>query len=84
MTHTKRYVCSWPECGQRFSEKYLLSAHTNTHLNVRPFKCYINECNKDFTTDIRFKHHLRTIHNIKAKDIQKNTTECKLCISFNV
>ena len=68
--HLKRFVCSWPECDERFSEEHSLSAHMNRHLNVRPFKCYINECNKDFTNNICLKQHLRIVHNIRQKDLK--------------
>ena len=67
--HFKRFVCSWPECGHTCSDNRSLKSHQNTHLNVRPFKCYINEYNKDFTTDDNLKNHLRYVHKIKAKDI---------------
>ena len=67
MTHLKRYVCSWPECGQRFSDPPALTSHMNTHLNLRPFKCSIDGCNKDFKIDKQLKLHIRTVHKTRKQ-----------------
>ena len=61
-SHIKKYFCSWPECGQRFTYNALLKAHLNKHQNLRPFLCYIDCCPKDFLMKPQLDHHIRTVH----------------------
>ncbi|CAG2165369.1 unnamed protein product, partial [Oppiella nova] len=37
LQHLKPIVCSWPACGQRFAQNFMLTEHMNRHQDLRPF-----------------------------------------------
>ena len=60
--HRKRFICSWPECDQRFPDIYLLNEHLNRHQNIKPFKCTFNGCPKEYFSRLSLRFHLKTVH----------------------
>lgn len=58
-------------CG-KMVEKSRMEAHTNQHLNVRPYACDLNNCNKQFYSAYALTTHKRVHHT-------NQTFECKIC-----
>lgn len=44
----KRYVCNYKGCGKKFTRRYNVRSHVQTHLCDRPFVCEHEGCNKAF------------------------------------
>ncbi|CAG2118778.1 unnamed protein product, partial [Medioppia subpectinata] len=61
--HDRIYRCSWPECGQNYSAKVLLSEHMDRHLNVKSHKCLYVGCGKQFFSKNNFESHMKRVHN---------------------
>ncbi|EPX74564.1 calcineurin responsive transcription factor Prz1 [Schizosaccharomyces octosporus yFS286] len=58
------FVCSFPNCGKRFTRAYNLKSHMNTHTNYRPFQCSI--CGKSFARQHDKRRHEQLHSGIKA------------------
>ena len=58
-THTgeKPYVCSWENCGWKFSRSDELTRHFRKHTGNKPFKCHL--CHKAFSRSDHLALHMR-------------------------
>jgi len=63
----KPFLCSWPDCGQSFSQKASLKDHLNVH--EKKYEC--NSCKKSFGRERYLVMHMKTCVKLD-KDEQNN------------
>ncbi|RKO98723.1 hypothetical protein CXG81DRAFT_2305, partial [Caulochytrium protostelioides] len=51
------FVCSYPDCGMRFSRNIKLERHYRTHTGERPFHCPAPGCGKSYARKDHLGRH---------------------------
>ena len=54
----KIFTCTYENCGKKFTRRYNVRSHIQTHLSDRPFAC--TYCPKSFVRQHDFNRHLKT------------------------
>ncbi|XP_065213590.1 gastrula zinc finger protein XlCGF58.1-like [Planococcus citri] len=63
MSTTRKFVCSWSDCGSLFTRKDALSRHIKTvHKNQRDYVCDRPKCGHTYTTSYHLKRHILCAH----------------------
>ncbi|XP_063835991.1 uncharacterized protein LOC135085165 [Ostrinia nubilalis] len=57
LVHEQTKACICNVCGVRIPNKYNLSSHMRTHINVRPYKCAYDGCKASFKDKGTLKKH---------------------------
>jgi len=57
-----KFHCAHEGCGKAFHEKKLLTAHTRTHTDERPFACPHPGCDKAFRARNALAYHRKALH----------------------
>ena len=62
--HTKRDLvkCKWPNCGMKFTKRYLYFHMINTHQNTNQFKCEFDGCELVTKYKSNLKQHIKKKH----------------------
>ena len=59
-----KFCCDYENCGKKFYERKLLTAHTRTHTDERPFICPHIGCDKAFRARNALAYHVKALHEI--------------------
>ncbi|XP_054154591.1 zinc finger protein 419-like [Oppia nitens] len=71
MDNNKQFKCFWPKC------RYLKQHKRTNHLNIKPFKCDVDNCGKQFAIKSQLLRHQRKHTGIKP--FKCNVNECNKC-----
>ncbi|KAI5634453.1 hypothetical protein NE865_12879 [Phthorimaea operculella] len=72
-SNVKSYECKF--CGKGFLKPYQLNQHLNVHTGARPYVCVA--CPKTFASLPNWQKHVRRMHNIDPKTVNKPQYEQK-------
>lgn len=50
-----RFVCTEEGCGKAFLTSYSLKIHIRVHTKVKPYECFVSDCDKAFNTRYRYE-----------------------------
>jgi uncharacterized Zn-finger protein len=57
-----KFSCNFPNCGKRFSSKWILQRHKNSHFDFNFYKCDQIGCNKTYKSKENLKIHIMNKH----------------------
>lgn len=70
--HIKRHLkldskqCS--KCFKTFSKEFVIKNHISSHLQNRPYLCFMDNCNGSFINLSQLRFHIKSYHEVISKD----------------
>lgn len=64
----RRFRCRWRGCDARFTDSSNCRSHELTHLDARPFVCFVPHCGIAFARCQALKSHVRSAHRLRLDD----------------
>jgi uncharacterized Zn-finger protein len=58
----KRFECIYLNCARKFSYKWMLERHYNSHFCFKLFKCKVQGCDKSYKSKENLQLHVQNIH----------------------
>ncbi|CAE7505018.1 ZNF845 [Symbiodinium microadriaticum] len=60
---SRSFKCDHPGCNKAYKRKVDLEDHKAVHLEVKPFRCTVESCDRSFTTKQSLMSHIGRVHN---------------------
>ncbi|XP_032512318.2 zinc finger protein 43-like isoform X1 [Danaus plexippus] len=86
LASNKKYSCPFDGCKSEFNRPYRLAQHRLVHVNVKPFTCYVANCDKAYTSKSHLDRHVNSAHKESELDILYCCPHCmkKYCNRQNL